>query len=82
MIYFSEKNGSLATPSPENVEMMMNKLSDLNGQIIFWTPLKRWTRNQWMDDTDTYTISDIIGLVETMENVLFRTNQSVTLSRE
>ena len=57
--------------------MLQNESHD-NGALTTWTPFKRRTVSQWVDKNDIYEITDIIALLEEMENTLFETMQCIT----
>ena len=78
----SEKDALLATPSPEDVKMVMNILPYHNGKFHLWTPFRKTALNQWIDSNVTYTSADIDILVEKMQYNLFQTNKSGILSGE
>ena len=57
---------------------MLQNVSHDNGAFKIWTPFKRRRVNQWVHNNEIYEITDIIALLEEMENTLFETMQGIT----
>ena len=77
-----EQHGLLTTPTPKDVKLVFRNLTDDNGLFKFWTAIKRMALNEWTENDRTYSIADIIVLLEQMEQVLLQKNESITLHRE
>ena len=73
----SEKNGSMATPPTKNVKILAKHLLDANKSFQFWTSFRRSSLNEWIDNDQTYTHSDIIDLLKQMQNSSFETRQPI-----
>ena len=61
---------------------MMDYLSDEFGVFHLWTSFNRTTLIQWADHDVTYTLPDIVTLLEQMQYTLFQSNNSTFVSRE
>ena len=73
----SEKNGSMATPPTKNVKILAKHLLDANKSFQFWTSFRRSSLNEWIDDDQTYTHSDIIDFLKQLQNNSFENRKPI-----